>query len=368
MAYRIDKLYKLLEEKSLDAIIVSTPQNIRYYLGIETVADTVILLHLTRDTIEVYTPVLEYYRVRDYINRDIEVKAFTKKLTSRPEDMVVVEKGLSSLVEDLGSRYEKIGCDYKSSPIGILLKEKLGDKVVDIEEDISRHRMFKDDRELEAIKRAVEATIKGIKTLVDSIHDKATETELAGIFEYRARIEGYEEQAFPPLVLFKPSNSYPHKLPGKNVLKNRDLVLVDVGVKVDGYCSDLTRTIPWGRLYREERKVLEAVNEAIENAIDKFQPGMKASELDAIARETLAKHGYDKYFIHGLGHGIGIDVHEKPYLNPVSDTRLEPGMVFTIEPGVYFSGRFGVRIEEDVVVTKKGLRILSRSLPRILYP
>jgi len=121
-------------------------------------------------------------------------------------------------------------------------------------------------------------------------------------------------------------------------------------------------------LYREERKVLEAVNEAIENAIDKFQPGMKASELDAIARETLAKHGYDKYFIHGLGHGIGIDVHEKPYLNPVSDTRLEPGMVFTIEPGVYFSGRFGVRIEEDVVVTKKGLRILSRSLPRILYP
>ncbi len=367
MAFKnIEKLYRVIEDRGLDAVVLVDPVNISYYTGVDVIADTLLLLHVSRDGVtELYTPILEYYRFRDLL-KDIEVKAFSK--TIKPSDAVVVEKSVGEILGDIGSRYERIGSDYRGSSLAITVKEKLNGKLIDIGKDIERHRMIKESYEIECIKESIEATIKGIKALVDYIHEGVSETELAGVFEHRTRIEGSREQAFPPLVLFKPANSYPHNLPSKRVLKRRDLVLVDVGVKVSRYCSDLTRTIPWGRLGREERRVFEALDEAIGNVVDNFQLGMKAGELDSIARKTLAKYGYDKYFIHGLGHGLGINVHEPPYLKPGSETILESGMVFTIEPGVYFAGRYGVRIEEDVVVTKKGLRVMSSRLPRILYP
>ena len=148
-------------------------------------------------------------------------------------------------------------------------------------------------------------------------------------------------------------------------LDNLKIYEDDVGIKINGYCSDLTRTIPWGRISREERIVIEAINEAIENVLDKAQPGMKASEIDGIARDTLNKHGLSKYFIHGLGHGLGINVHEPPYITLGNNDVVKPGMVFTIEPGVYKPGKYGVRIEEDVLMTNKGLRVLSHRLSRI---
>jgi len=367
LKYRLDKLMKIMDEKELDAILITRPDNIQYYLGIKTIADSVLILHVsTKENPTVYVPVLEYYRFRDTIGKYVDVKAFSK--TMKLIDGVVIEKKVEEIVSEVASKYNKIGTDLRGSPIAITIKEALKEKAIDIMKYIVEQRSIKEDDEIKSIQKAIDATIKGIKMAIDSMHKDITEASLAGIFEYRVRIEGNEEQAFPPLVLFKPGNSYPHNLPSTKKLGRRNLVLIDVGIKINGYCSDLTRTIPWGNIKREEYKVIEAVNEAIENVIDKAEPYMTGDEIDRIARKTLAKYGYDKYFIHGLGHGLGINVHEPPYLTIKYEKKIVPGMVFTIEPGVYIPGKFGVRIEENALMTEKGIKILSSKLPRILYP
>ncbi len=367
LKYRLNKLMEIMDKKGLDTILITRPDNIQYYLGIKTIADSILILHVSKkENPIVYVPVLEYYRFRDIIGKYVDVKAFSK--TMKLVDGVVIEKKVDEILSEKASKYNKIGTDLRGSPIAITVKEALKEKAIDITEDIIEQRSIKEDDEIKSIQKAVDATVKGIKTAIDSLHKDITEASLAGIFEYRVRIEGSEEQAFPPLVLFKPGNSYPHNLPSTKKLGNKNLVLIDVGVKINGYCSDLTRTIPWGNIKREEYKVIEAVNEAIENVVDKSEPYMTGGEIDRIARETLARYGYDKYFIHGLGHGLGINVHEPPYLTIKYEKKIVPGMVFTIEPGVYIPGKFGVRIEEDALMTKKGIKILSSKLPRILYP
>ncbi|MCD6487918.1 MAG: aminopeptidase P family protein [Desulfurococcales archaeon] len=360
---RIEKLVSILEDKKLDALIITSPPNIQYYLGVKTIADSTLVFYLDKRGEKIlYTPILEYYRMRDSL-KEIDVAAVSKSLELA--DGKQVKKSFDELIKDLGARHSRIGSDHKMSPIASKVIEALGNKLIDITRDIWNHRMIKDNNELEAIKKSIETTINGIKALISYIGDNVTDTELAGIFEHRVRRGGAEEQAFPPLILFKPENSYPHNLPVGRRISKRDLVLVDVGIKINGYCSDLTRTIPWGRISREERIVIEAINEAIENVLDKAQPGMKASEIDGIARDTLSKYGLSKYFIHGLGHGLGINVHEPPYITLGNNDVVKPGMVFTIEPGVYKPGKYGVRIEEDVLMTNKGLRVLSHRLSRI---
>ncbi len=364
---RLDKLKAIIEDKKLDAAVITRPDNIQYYLGVRTIVDSILILYVTRDGYaELYTPALEYYRMKASVPNNVEVTAFTTKLEL--EDAQVVRKKPGDILKDIYKKHKKIGYDPEGSPLTTTLQKIFKKKAEDLTRDISRQRMIKEPGEINSIALAVEATIRGIKTAIASLYEDITEKTLAGVFEQRVRIEGSEEQAFPPLTLFKPGNSYPHNLPGDNRLGRRNLVLIDVGIKINGYSSDLTRTIPWGRVSRDEKRIIEAVNEAVEEAIDTGGPGVKAEELDMAARRILRKYGYDKYFIHGLGHGLGINVHEPPAIAPGSSIVLEPGMVFTIEPGVYIPGKLGVRIEEDVVVTEKGLKVLSRRLSRILYP
>ncbi len=369
MRPRLNKLLNILEQENLDAAIVTGIYNIQYYTGVKIVTeDTLMALYVNKEgETKLYVPLLEYYRVLKEVGNNIEVYSFSKTIL---KDVKYAGKGLKDTIIDLIKSHKKIGLDYKFTPTTIItsIANINKDRVVDISSHISKHRMIKEVDEVKSIKKAIEVTIKGIVTAIDNLYTGVEESFLAGIFENRVRVEGVEEYAFPPLILFKPNNSYPHNLPSKTRLKTRDLVLIDVGVKVNGYCSDLTRTIPWGRLSYDERKAIEAVNEAIEEVIDYGEPGIKAKELALKAINVLKKYGLDKYFIHGLGHGIGLKVHEEPYINTRSETILEPGMVFTVEPGVYIPGKYGVRIEEDIIVTNRGLKVLSKRLKRILTP
>ena len=225
--------------------------------------------------------------------------------------------------------------------------------------------MIKEDWEIEAIEKAIEITGNAIYNIVDNLSENLTETEISGVFEYSVRKEGVRRYAFEPLILVKPGNSYPHNLPSNNKLGKNNLLLIDVGVKYKERCSDITRMVVWGSISEEEKKVLEIVNEAIDRAIEKIQPGVKAGEVDEAARSYIEENGYGEKFIHGLGHGIGVVVHEQPYIRRGVETVLEPGMVFTIEPGIYIAGKYGVRIEEDVLVTKSGVKILSKNIERV---
>ncbi|ADV65213.1 M24 family metallopeptidase [Desulfurococcus mucosus] len=363
---RLGKLLSLMEEKGLQDLILVSPENIEYYTGVEAVADAVMMLHVSRGgSISLYVPLLEYYRYRDSLPGSIEVKAVTKTL--KPSDVKASEKDYPDIVKEIAGSSNRVGVD-KSHPgsLTAVLQSLPAERIVDVSEDIWRHRMIKDEEEIAAVRRAVEITIKGIRVVQDNVADGVTEAELAGVFEERVRREGVGKYAFEPIIAFKPNNSYPHTLPGRRRLGKRDLILVDVGVKHGGRCSDLTRMITWGRPSPEERKSLEAVEEALWESIDHIYPGVKAGDVAETAVKVLEKHGLREKFIHGLGHGIGVVVHEPPYLRIGNSTVIEPGMVFTVEPGVYFNGAYGVRMEEDVLVTRKGARVLSGRLKPLL--
>jgi Xaa-Pro aminopeptidase len=187
-----------------------------------------------------------------------------------------------------------------------------------------------------------------------------TERELMNAAHQRMRELGAEDPAFPAIVAAGENSALPHHESSHREVRRDELLLIDMGAVVDGYCSDCTRTLTTGDGVPEEaRAVYELVRSAQETALAGIRAGVSAREADAAARGPIAAAGHGDHFGHGLGHGVGIDVHEVPRLSRKSDEQLEPGDVVTVEPGVYLSGRFGVRIEDLVTVTEDGCRNLS---------
>ena len=363
----LDKLLKLSEDRNLDAIILSGVDNIEYFLDVTVAADSPMLLVYERreNRFSLYIPLLEYYRYRSLLPDYISLFALSKIM--KIPDIPVLEVEWKDVVTSVTSKWSKIGADLShSSPLQALLVENLSGKAVNISNDIWNIRMVKTEKELMTIREAVSITCAGILAVQASITNNITESYLAGVFEHAVRSRGVEKMAFDPIVAFKPNNAYPHTLPGNRIIGRRDLVLVDVGVKYKGRCSDITRMIIRGRPSREERRSLEAVVEALEVAIDTITPGIRAKDVYEAACKVLEKWGLRERFIHGLGHGIGVVVHEPPYLRADNTIVLEPNMIFTIEPGVYFNGYYGVRVEDVVVVTKRKASVLSRNLSRVL--
>ncbi|MGC8983195.1 MAG: M24 family metallopeptidase [Desulfurococcaceae archaeon] len=367
MGHNFAKLRELSETRGLDLLIVQAPDNIEYFTGVRTIGDATLLLTYSRrdDVARLYVPLLEYHRYRDALPGFVEVYAVSKFV--KPGGIPVVSMDWKEIVVKASEGFEKIGVDVsQGGPLQLTIYKALGERAVDVSQDIWKARMIKSEEEVLAIKEAVEVTTKGIQAVVAELRDGVTEAFLAGVFEHATRKRGAEGAAFEPIVAFKPNNAYPHTLPGNRVLSKNDLVLVDVGVKVRGRCSDITRMVLWGRPSEDEKRAIEAVVEAANTAIDAVKPGVKASEVYEVAAKVLEKYGLREKFIHGLGHGIGILVHEPPYLRAGSEHVLEPGMVFTIEPGVYEPGKYGVRVEEDVLVTKSGAEVLSRGLNLVI--
>ena len=364
----ISTLRDIAESRGLDAVLISAPDNIEYFTGIPSIGDSPIILAYdkARGGFSIYVPLLEYYRYRDLAPEHVEVYAVSKTL--KPPGIPLIDMDWRDIIAGFRAR-GKIGADASHvSPLADTLKAALGERLVDISNDIWKLRMVKSNAELNFIKGAISVTLKAILAVYSELREGVTESTLAGVFEKAAREHGAERLAFEPIIAFKPNNSYPHTLPGRKALGKRDLVLIDVGVKVGGRCSDITRMIAWGRVASSERNAIEAVIQALEAAVDAIRPGAKAGEVHEAASKVLEKHGLLHNLVHGLGHGIGVSVHEPPYLRPHNDVTLEPGMVITVEPGVYFPGKCGVRVEEVVLVTKRGARVLSEKLEEVLRP
>lgn len=367
MNYLLDKLRVIAEETGVNVLIISAPDNIEYFTGVPSIGDGVALLiyDAKADATSLYVPLLEYHRYRDILPQTVNVYAVSKAIKST--DVPVVELDWGEIIgkyKELG----KIGADLShQSPIYKTIYNAIGGGAIDISDYIWKMRMIKSNDEIESISEAVKVTLRGILAVYAGLHEGVTEASLTGLFEKTVRENGVEKLAFDPIIVFKPNNAYPHALPSKKVLGSRDLVLVDVGVKVNGRCSDVTRMITWKRPTREEKASIEAVIEALDVAIDTLKPGVKASEAYEASVKVLERYGLKDKFIHGLGHGVGIIVHEPPYLRAGNNTVLEPGMVVTVEPGVYFPGKYGVRVEELVVITKKGCKVLSRGVDKVLH-
>ena len=252
--------------------------------------------------------------------------------------------------------YKHVGISFdQTAHIEYLALEKAGINLVNADEAFSTAMMVKNEWELDNIAKACEIAEDALNLLLPEIKEGMTETEVAALLEYNMRKLGAEGLSFPTIVAFGAHAAVPHHETGLTKLKFGDEILIDFGCKVNGYCSDITRTFLFGDDGKHEdfKKAYASVLKAHNLAQEKITAGMTGKEADAIARDSLRADGYGDLFTHSLGHGIGLNVHEKPGVSPRGEIVLADGMVFSDEPGVYEAGQYGIRIE-DTVTLKNG--------------
>ena len=231
---------------------------------------------------------------------------------------------------------------------------------------LARLREIKDVTELAALRSAAELGCRLFDEALETLVPGATEAEVASSLEYKAKLAGAQAMSFETIVAAGVRSSLPHGRATSAKLPRSGFVTLDFGVVLGGYCSDMTRTVHVGKLRREERDVYDSVLEAQQTALAAVRPGVKAGDVDEAARGVFRRDKLDSYFIHSTGHGVGLEIHEGPRLGAKQEQVLEQGMVITIEPGLYLPGRFGVRIEDMVLVTRNGGEVLTTSTKTLI--
>jgi len=245
-------------------------------------------------------------------------------------------------------RYEKIQTHFEKPAL------------VSAEEKLRQLRMIKDKKELSIIREACKLADFAIEIGVNEIKEGKTEMDVLAAIEYELKRKGINEMAFSTMVLTGKNAASPHGTPGLTKIQKGDLVLFDLGVVYEGYCSDITRTVAYYDINDKQKEIYDTVLQAQLAAIDASKPGALCKDLDLAARNYIASKGYGEYFPHRLGHGLGISVHEYPSLTETNELPLQEGMVYTIEPGIYVPEIAGVRIEDDIYVTADGCEILTK--------
>jgi Xaa-Pro aminopeptidase len=293
-----------------------------------------------------------------------------------------VEVNSAAVVEiDQRSVWDRLGRVLSTGPTGSLgiesqsLSVRDGERlsgltharVVPTAELVERQRVIKSPEEVAAIRAAAELAQDALAEVLPTIRVGQSELEVASALEAALRRRGSEWHPFPTIVASGPRSALPHARTSVRTLGPGDLLLLDFGAQVDGYCADLTRTFVVGaRADERQRTIHELVQTAQRRAIDHLRPGMPAREADALAREVIVTRGFGEAFGHSLGHGLGLEVHEAPRLAPTSDVPLPVHAVVTVEPGVYFPGWGGVRLEDDVYLAPDGAERLSDGRTELL--
>jgi len=348
MRGRGDRLEQQLAERELDRMLVLNLLNIRYLTGFTGTNGACVCGPGTR---------LFFTDFRYTERAEAEVEGW--------EILTIANDWLGGIAEHLQGR---VGFEDDHMSVRLLekLKEKLADGVEMVAAGgrVEELRRVKDEGELALIEEAAKLADEALRWSVGQGLAGRTEREVARAFEARIRELG-GDPSFPAIIAAGPNGALPHAEPGEREIGKGELVVFDMGAAIDGYCSDGTRTFATGDPGEEAIEVYEAVREAQQASLDAIQAGVKGEDVDKVAREVIDGAGHGDRFGHGLGHGVGLELHEAPRLSLRSDDVLAPGEVVTVEPGIYLPGKLGVRIEDLVVVTEDGLRNLS-SLPKEL--
>ncbi|MDP2895836.1 MAG: Xaa-Pro peptidase family protein [bacterium] len=347
---RIRRLRKALKDEKVDGILVTDLTNIRYLSGFG--GSFGLLLVTLKDTVF----------LTDF--RYIET---AEKAVCADEVMKVSQDHMDDVQREMRKRkVRRLGFEAKTLPYSDYqrLAEKIGErKVRPLKDTVEKLRMVKDDEEIARIRKAVRLTERALRHIQGFLEPGTSERDLATELEVFFKLNGGGETGFSPTVAFGKGCSMPHYASTNRKLKATDMVLIDLGASLEGYHADLTRTWLSRSMSAKEREIYSIVLEAQQAAIEWVKPGAAFRAIDEAARSVISRAGYGDRFGHGLGHGIGLRVHELPRLARKSEGRCRKGMVFTIEPGIYLPGWGGVRIEDDVLVTEKGCEVLS-SYPR----
>jgi len=347
---RIEVVRKKLSENNISGLIVTKPANVSYITGFSGY-----------DSWAVVTP-LDVYLLTD--NR------YTEQAQSQCLNCKIIERSnsLSGTAYTLLARLKSVETIAVESTIELAewkaLKKHFSSKLKVTTNIIESVRIVKDDGEVSTIRKTVRLAHKSLEAAVLQIKAGLSENELAGVLDFEIRKIG-GKSCFDTIVAFGSNSSRAHHQPGNRRLRKNDTVLIDFGVKFDNYCCDLTRCFVVGKTRALYRKVYDIVLEAQKAAIKKIKMDAEIEQIDAAARKVIARNNLPVYG-HGTGHGLGLEVHEEPVIGSKNKEKLLEGMVFTIEPAVYIPGKLGVRIEDNVLVTRKGCKVLSRSCPNKL--
>ena len=351
-ANRLQRLRAALEDKNLDAILISTPENRQYLSGFVGTAGWL------------------------FISRERAILATDFRYTEQagkqaPNFEVLQVGGWNWLVEQL----EEIGparVGFESQHVTMAAYRRIVAAIKDMPEDkrptlvatsnlIENIRAVKDAQELVLLQNVIDISDKAMETVTPTLKAGQTEREIAWLLEKAMREFGADSLSFDTIVAGGPNGAMPHHRAGDRPVQEGEPIVIDMGAKLDGYCSDITRTICIGQHDDQFRKIYNLVLGAQLTAISTLKPSLNGEEADNLARTVLDEAGFQKNFGHSLGHGIGLAVHEFPRVGPTSPDVLEESMVFSVEPGIYLSGWGGVRIEDLVVLEEAGARPLSKA-------
>jgi len=360
---RVVKLQKYLRIKNIDCVLITKPEHIFYFSGyIPPEQNQTILVILQSGNSIMIVPEAEEDAARR-VSRLRELITYVGySINSVINGYEKLVKATLHLLKTLKLYKANIGVENYYFPLFFseYLKDKIKVKYVDISPVITKMRMIKFEEEINKLEKAVHFCDTGQKAAKESISEGVTEVEL--FLKIRSAIE---TKIGNPIMLkgdliSGPGTELMGGSPGKRKIVNGDFVIVDIQPQISGYWGDTTRTMVFGKPTRQQRKIYNIVLQAAKKAIEGIKPGIKASEIDKLAREHIVNSGYGDYFPHHTGHGIGLEHFEPPLIIPGNHIRLKEGMVFTIEPGIYLPGFGGVRVEECVLVTEDGCRVLSK--------
>jgi len=345
---RLGALRKRIREWDIDALLVSHAKDIRYLTGFIG-DDSWLVVPAGASNVTVISD----FRFEQEIQR--EAPHVSVKMR---------QSGLAQALKELAAQkgYQQVAFQARYVTVAgrQALAKAIGAKhLTAVDDGLLAQRAVKDDAEIRAIRRALKIQQEAFRRTVGQIQPGQSEQQIAAHLEYQMRMLGADGCAFPTIVAVGANASLPHAIPGGRKVKKGQIILIDWGAVWNGYCSDLTRVVAVGAMSAKMREVYRIVLEAQRVAIDAIAPGKLLSEIDATARRVIEKAGYGDRFGHSLGHGLGLDVHEQPTLSEKSKGALMPGQVVTVEPGIYLPGIGGVRIEDDVLVTGRGRRVLS---------
>jgi Xaa-Pro dipeptidase len=358
---RLSKLSASLRDFKMDALALNAGPSLVYLTGLH--------FHLSeRPVVAIFTPDREPVIILPELEM-LKVKGMPVKAFPYPENPSEWDGVFRGAVQLLGLDGKRIGVEPRQMRLLEFQRVKAGAQgsdFPDASDVVSRLRVRKDADEMAAMRKAVKVAQSALEATIPLIKVGMNEKEIAGELVVQLLRNGSQsEMPFAPIVSGGPNGANPHATPSDRKIQRGDLLVVDWGAAVDGYISDLTRTFAVGEVDDECRKIHQLVMDANAAGRAAGKPGLPCANVDIAARTVIEQAGYGQYFTHRTGHGIGMEGHEEPYMRGDNMQLLEPGMAYTVEPGIYLPDRNGVRIEDNVILTENGAECLS-DMPREL--
>jgi len=345
-ANRIKRIREILAQKNIDALLISNEKNIYYFtefsggyrLLIPVDEECILFVHAVN------------YEAANEMAKNVRISLI--KVGERADTKIISEI--------VNHGFKSIGFDRLSAHEYIRITDNMKDlKLEYLEDSIWSLRKVKDKEEVALVHKAAEITSRGMKRALEIIKPGLKEWEIAAEIEYEMRKAGSSGVAFDTIVCSGPESAFPHGGSCEREIKYGDLVVIDVGAKYRGYCADMTRTAVAGNPSEKQKHLLETLSKTQSLAMSRLKAGVRTRDIDEVARKYIAERGYGEYFVHSLGHGVGLDVHEPPMISPVSEDVLSQWNVVTIEPGIYIPKFGGARIEDTILILKENAMKLT---------